>query len=125
MSFSPGRATISLTLEANEVVDDLCRRFPISERMDAGKLGFAFAIRRGFSPSARRESGGGTGTTWGVGSFDNDGQLRDLVRAILPDSTDDPYVVIEGLMNSGLLALRDDLATRHVSSLTELVDLPE
>ena len=124
MALVPGRATFSLTLEANEVVDDLCRRLPMAERMDAAKIGLAFAIRQTLPPAGRREPGAGAGTTWGVGSFDNDGQLRDLVRAIYPESGEDPYVLIEALMNQGLVAIRDQILAHPVNSLTELIETP-
>lgn len=126
MSLNQGRATISLTQETNQIVDDLCVRFPLTERMDAAKVGVAFAIRKSLTPSGRdRESGSGTGTTWNVGSFDNDGQLRELVRALNPSTSEDLYVLLEALMNRGLLALRDLLAGRSASSLTELLALAD
>ena len=126
MTMQSGRATISLTADANVVVDDLCARFPFSERMDAAKVGIAHAVRAAMTPSGRdRAPGSGTGTTWNVGSFDNDGQLRELVRALYPRVEEDPYVLVEALMNRGLVALREELESRSPESLTALLSPPE
>jgi hypothetical protein len=124
MKDTQGRATISLTADANSVVDYLCTRFELQERMDAAKIGFGFAVATGIVPSERdRVTGAGTGTTWGIGSFDRDGSLRALVTATHPDVPGDPYVLIEALMNRGLLTLRSHLEAHPAHSLNELISV--
>jgi hypothetical protein len=128
MATGSGRATIALTSETNLIVDELCERFAFKERSDAGKFGFAYAIRLGLTPAARgRTAGqaGPTGTTWAVGGFDGDGKLRELVRAILPDSEEDPYVTLESLMNQGLTRVAEALTARRPQTLAELVAIAD
>lgn len=120
-----GRATLSLTTETNAIVDLLCERFRIHERMDAAKLGVSYGVRAGIIPSTHdRAPGSGTGSTWNIGSFDPGGELRGLVEALYPDVTGDPYVLAEALMNRGLVTLNEAIARYRPATLAGLVNLP-
>ena len=120
-----GRTTLSLTTDTNKVVDELCDRYRITERMDAAKLGIAYGVRAGITPSTHdRPAGSGTGTTWNVGSFDPAGDLRTLVEALYPLAEGDPYVLVEALMNRGLVALRVEILSRRPLTLSAVIQLP-
>jgi hypothetical protein len=127
MPAGSGRTTIALNAEANAAVDVLCERFPFKERSDAAKFGIAYAVRRGLSllPGENVQAGGPSGTTWGVGGFDADGKLRELVLALYPENDDDPYVALEKLMNRGLVAVVAALAERRPQTLADLVRLAD
>jgi hypothetical protein len=120
-----GRVTISLTSETDAVVGDLCRRFHIKERMDVAKVGFAYGVRVGLVPTAHdRPLGSGTGSTWNVGTLDPGGELRSLVLALYPDSEEDPYLLVEALINRGLVALARGVEADQPVTLTDLSELP-
>ena len=121
---SPGRVTISLTSETDAIVDELCRRFHVKERMDIARVGFAFGVRAGIMPTAHdRPLGSGTGSTWNVGTLDPGGELRSLTQALYPGNADDPYLLVESLINRGLSLLAQRVESDQPITLTELSEL--
>lgn len=116
------RATVSLTQDADTIVSLLMERFAFSERMDVARLGAAVAIARGLSPDRTGPLGAPGGTTWSLGSLDRDGDLRELIRVLLPDRDEDPGVTLETLINRGLSELGDLLERGNADTLTELVE---
>jgi hypothetical protein len=116
-----GRATVSLTQDADAVVTLLMDRFAFAERMDVARLGAAVAVARGLDPSRAGSLGAPGGTTWSLGSLDRDGDLRELVKAMYPDIDEDPGVTLETLINRGLTELGDLLERESADTLAELV----
>ena len=74
---------------------------------DAAKYAMGLAMSLGL-PVADMP---GTGTKWNVGSFDKDGQLRNLLLMLHSDATE-PYRTIENLINLGLQHVAKEWATR-------------
>ena len=74
------------------------------EKMDAAKFAFAVAISRG----ATAAPVAGAETSWNVGSFDEDGDLKALVSNLFADSGT-PYRTIEALVNAGFAMLASEI----------------
>lgn len=75
--------------------------------LDAAKFAMAHAIK-GDVPVGRVD---GADTKWNVGSVDPDGNLRFLLVALYPE-TDEPYRLMEYLMNKGLEELAGSESAR-------------
>jgi hypothetical protein len=74
------------------------------DMMDAAKFAMSVAIRAGASPSSIE----GASTIWNVGSFDSDGQIRQVIPVLIP-GCDSPYRAAESLIDQGLQSLFADL----------------
>ena len=94
------KKTIGITKENASALAVLVDAGHFESELDAAKFAMAFAIREGIT------SGGtdGADTKWNAGSVDPDGSLRALVEACYP-GTEEPYRLVEYLMNEGLRAL--------------------
>lgn len=92
------RGQIGLTVEGRATVkrlqDDLNW---FGEARDVGRFALAYAIREGAVPG----NAGSVETRWAPDTFDPDGEIRALVRALYPDSTT-PIRLIESLIDQGL-----------------------
>jgi hypothetical protein len=112
------KRTIGLT-EANErIVEQLVDTGFFRHQMDAAKLALSVAINSGVKPGAVE----GATTIWNVGSFDDDGQLRNLIPLLFP-GIDTPYRAVEHLINDGLRIIGQKLASRPDLDLIELMDM--
>jgi hypothetical protein len=101
---SADKNTIGVTQENREFLELVIEQGLFSDQMDAAKLGMTLAIRRGIHPGEAT----GVDTKWNVGSFDKDGHLRDVLRAIYPEIST-PIRLAEYLVNEGLVILRKQM----------------
>jgi hypothetical protein len=103
---SVDKNTIGVTTSNASLLSDIVSAGRFADEMDAAKFAIAYAIRRGVRSGATP----GTGTKWNVGSIDRDGSLKALVEVLCPD-TNEPYRVIEYLMNEGILQISSATAS--------------
>lgn len=96
------RTTIGLTPENKGTMESLMNQF--DEQADAAKFAMSLAIENGVKPGETAN----TQTVWNIGSFDPDGELRDLVIALYP-TVDAPYATVEHFINQGFHLLNDHL----------------
>jgi hypothetical protein len=82
---------------AVETLDPMSEDKAFADQMDTAKFAMSIAIRRGAKPGEVT----GVGTKWNVGSFDPDGQLRNLLPIIYPDLKT-PYRALESLIDASL-----------------------
>ena len=97
--------TIGLTEANKATMDAMVERGGFKTGLDAAKFALSVAIARNSDPTPVEKAG----TIWNVGSFDDTGELKALVRSIFPD-TKTPYRVIESLVNVGFNLLASDVA---------------
>lgn len=90
------KKTIGLTAGNQRVMEDLVERKIFKDGIAAAKFALAMAIRSGAEPRGTE----GSGTIWNVGSFDTDGELKNLIPILFPGS-ETPYRTVEGLINVG------------------------
>lgn len=94
------KKTIGLT-ESNKVfIQDLIDKGWFEDKLDAARLAMAIAIREGIEPLVSID-GDSPETVWNVGSFDPDGELRNVIPILFP-SVDAPYRLVEYFLNRGL-----------------------
>jgi len=67
------------------------------EKLDAAKFAMSVAIKSDVIPSQAEKAG----TIWNVGSFDPQGELRQLIGVFYPEC-ETPYRAIEHLIDAGL-----------------------
>lgn len=89
--------TIGVTPKAQKILDQMSEDKAFADQMDAAKFAMSIAIRRGAKPGEVT----GAGTKWNVGSFDPNGELRNLLPILYPDLKT-PYRALESLIDSGL-----------------------
>jgi hypothetical protein len=111
---SDDRTTIGLTSNNKDVIQEIMPYF--NEQLDAAKFAMALSIKEGHEPDRTT----GTETVWNTGSFDPDGELRDLLTALYPE-TERPYLAIEYFVNQGLDMLADHLENNKELDIPELV----
>lgn len=66
-------------------------------QIDAAKFAMAIAIKNQIEPNEFS----GTSTIWNQGSFDPNGEIRELIRVLFPE-TETPYRLVEFYINTGL-----------------------
>lgn len=92
------RGQIGLTVEGRATVKRLQEDLRwFSEGRDVGRFALAYAIREGSVPG----NAGSVETRWAPDTFDPDGEIRAIIRALYPDSTT-PIRLIESLIDQGL-----------------------
>lgn len=92
------RKQIGLTKEGQATVKRLQEDLNwFSEARDVGRFALAYAIREGVQPGLATN----VETRWAPDGFDPEGEIRDLIRALFPD-TKTPVRVIESLIDQGL-----------------------
>ena len=94
------KKTIGIVKESAAALASLANAGHFESELDAAKFAMALAIRQNV-PAGSTE---GADTKWNVGSVDPDGSVRMLVEALYP-GTEEPYRLIEHLINEGLRGL--------------------
>lgn len=97
---SSDKKTIGITASGERTLTDLVSSGHFASEMEAAKFAMAYAARLDAPPPHVD----GAGTKWNVGTVDNDSSLRAVVEALYPDC-DEPYRLVEQLMNEGLRLL--------------------
>ena len=107
------KKTIGLTpageMSMQQVMDKGC----FNNMIDAAKFAMSVAIRAGMPISSIE----GASTIWNVGSFDSDGQVRQVLSVLMSDC-DSPYRTAESLIDQGLQLLHADIQSGHFDPLT-------
>lgn len=111
---SEDKTTIGLTPENKDVMGEVISYF--NEQRDAAKFAMAVAIESGQEP----DQAGNTETVWNVGTFDPNGEFRNLIKALYPD-VDQPYTVIEYFINQGFRILDNHLEDNTNIDILEFV----
>jgi hypothetical protein len=109
------KKTIGLTREGELVMQKLMDLNYFNEMIDAAKFAMSFAINADVQPSQAE----GAATIWNVGSFDSDGQLRQLISILFP-TCETPYRAIEYLVDAGLRQINEKM-NAGVLDISELV----
>ena len=94
------KKTIGIIRESAAALASLLNAGHFESELDAAKFAMALAIRQNV-PAGSTE---GADTKWNVGSVDSDGSLRLLIEALYPGA-EEPYRLVEHLMNEGLRRL--------------------
>ena len=84
--------------------------------MDAAKFAFVFAVSRNREPVPLE----GAGTIWNVGSFDETGEVKALIRNLYPGN-DAPYRALESLINSGFTLLEAEMKKSPAPRIQDLL----
>lgn len=109
------KKTIGLTPEARAVLDKLAQSGYFQDQMAAAKFAMSYAINAGLSGSPE-----GADTTWNVGSFDSDGEMRNIIPALC-GGTETPYRTVEQLINLGLAAIGKRIEDARRIDLVDLM----
>lgn len=97
-----GGTTIGLTDESKSTIDEVKPYF--NEQLDASRFAMALSIERGLEPGRTKNAS----TVWNVGSFDPNGEYRDLIKALYPE-IERPYKSIEYFINEGFKIIDDHI----------------
>lgn len=108
------KVTIGLTQDNKQVIEDIEDQF--NEQMEAARFAMSHAIQAGQEPGDIEN----TETVWNVGSFDPDGEIRDLIRALFPE-VEDPYRAAEYLINKGLQMIGDHVEEHKEMDVLRLI----
>lgn len=87
-----------------------------NEQIDAAKFAMALAIEEGHDPDRVNH----VETVWNTGSFDPDGEIRDLIKALYPD-VDQPYLALEYFINQGFRILDNHLEEKKDLDIPHLI----
>ncbi len=110
---------IRLSLNANGVADKLVATGKFDYAATAAKFALAYALKYHFDdidPATYVVSDGG-GSNYNVGSFDSDGQLALLLKAVYPQTTT-PYLYARALMVFGLDKLGEKMEQEGFQSVS-------
>jgi hypothetical protein len=113
---------IALTLEATAAAEQVEAKFRLGHRVDAVRLGIAYALRHRLDLE-RKDWGRSGGTNYNVATVDTeDRRFASLVGIFYesPEATRNPYQCLETLMNKGLLLLKAHLDDGTVGRLADL-----
>ena len=111
---SDDKNTIGLTPGNRRVMEDIMDYF--DEQMDAARFAMSLAIKSDEEPGQIENAE----TVWNVGSFDPDGEIRDLINALFPEA-ESPYRAVEYFINVGLQRIDDHLKENKDVDIVELV----
>jgi hypothetical protein len=109
------KKTIGLTPTGEKTMQQLMDQGCFKDMMDAAKFAMSIAIREGATPGSTE----GANTIWNVGSFDSDGQIRQILPVLFHDC-DTPYRAAESLVDQGLQLLSKSITTGSFDALTHL-----
>jgi hypothetical protein len=98
---SPDKKTIGVSAESQRILDIISDKTMYHDQVDSGRFAVAYALARGLEPEKSTD----LSTKWNIGSFDSSGDLRSSILAFCPEC-ETPYRYAEGLLSSGLLALK-------------------
>jgi hypothetical protein len=117
----PERVNVAFTQAVEPVARRLQARLRMPTLMDVARIAIAFAVRQDLPLDRPSNFGPASKANYNVGSLDPGRDLRGLVLALHPELTDDPYRVIETLMNVGTLELDRQVNAGTIISLQDLV----
>lgn len=86
------------------------------EQIDVAKFAMSLAINLHLDT----ENAKSTDTSWNVGSFDSDGDIRSLFAILFPD-TETPDRLVENLVNNGLEFIGEELSKHGDIDVADLM----
>ncbi|WP_127544118.1 hypothetical protein [Actinoplanes sp. OR16] len=116
------KKNMAFTSAAESAAKRIKDQFNLTDVLDAGRLSIAYALREGIPVERAPGFGPMSGSNYNVGSVDPDGELRDLLLALRPGLNEDPYRVLETLMNDGALKLDAEVSSASILSLRDLLN---
>ncbi len=114
---------IRLSKDANDIAERLVATGKFENVVTAAKFALAYALKNYFDecdPSTYSIPDS-SGSNYNVGSFDNDGKLAALLRAIYPNS-DTPYIYARALMVYGLMKIGERIEREGMPSISALCE---
>ena len=114
---------ILLSKDANDIAERLVATGKFENVVTAAKFALAYALKNHFDecdPSTYSIPDS-SGSNYNVGSFDNDGKLAALLRAIYPNS-DTPYIYARALMVYGLMKIGERIEREGMPSISALCE---
>lgn len=108
--------TIGLTEANRTTMEAVVEKGGFATAMDAAKFAFALALNRGCAPNPVEKAG----TIWNIGTFDESGDLKALVRSLFPD-VETPYRMIEALVNAGFEQLAREMNEASGMRIEEII----
>jgi hypothetical protein len=110
------KKTIGLTNSGESIMQDIMSLNYFKDMIDAAKFAMSLAINQ--NPEIYPTEG--ASTIWNVGSFDPDGELRQLIPTFFP-SCKTPYRAVEYLIDIGLKQIYDQVksGTFDIAEITE------
>lgn len=111
---SEDKTTLGLTPKNQEFIKELVP--PFGSGRDAARFAMAVAIREGETPGETSN----TNTVWNRGTFDGEGDFRDLIIALYPE-TNAPYRDMEYFINRGLDIIREHKKEQKSLNLQNLM----
>ena len=115
------KRTIGVTEAADDVLGLMVKQGHFSDGIDAAKFAMAIAINAGAGEGRQDLTVESAGTKWNVGSFDPGSQLRSLITALHPD-TSQPYRLLEFLIDDGLRRVSEHIASEGELDVIALLD---
>ena len=116
------KTTVALTPAADAACAHL-DGFNLPEIRDLVRLGFAYAVSRGFDlerPDGFGVPGGRDNYTASTATLDDDGKIKGMVLAMYGE-LDEPYVAVETLANKGMIAIAEALSSGEINSISDLL----
>ena len=116
------KTTVALTPAGDAAAQQL-DDFNLPEIADRVRLGFAYAVIRGFDlerPVSFGVPGGEGNYTASTATLDHERKIEGLVVAIY-GTQEEPYLAVETLANKGLVAIAADLNSGEISSVSDLL----
>lgn len=120
-SSAPERVNVAFTQTAEPVARRLQTRLRLPSLMDVARIAAAYALRQDLPLTRPDDFGSASSANYNVGSIDPGGQMRGLLLALHPELADDPYRVLETLINLGTLELDRQISEGKIVSLQDLV----
>ena len=114
---------IRLSKDANDIAERLVATGKFENVVTAAKFALAYALKNYFDecdPSTYSIPDS-SGSNYNVGSFDNDGKLAALLRAIYPNS-DTPYIYARALMVYGLMKIGESIEREGMPSISAICE---
>jgi hypothetical protein len=109
------KKTIGLTPAGVKAMEQLIGQGCFKDMIDAAKFAMSIAIREGDTPTPIE----GANTIWNVGSFDSDGQIRQILPALFA-GCDTPYRAAESLIDQGLAKVKQLIEAGHFDAVALL-----
>lgn len=113
--------TIGLTASGREIMDKVMEKDCFKDQMDVAKFAISLAINSNINIDIKKASLEGTKTSWNIGSFDPEGELKSLISAIYPHITTQ-YRFIECLIDAGLIIIGKHLDKNNDLILSDLMN---
>lgn len=118
----PDLKNIALTIEAEACLEDLKKILALDDQMALIRLGFAYAIEKGLSPSRDISVGTPGGANYVSTNLDNEGLMAFVAQQSHPVYASEPYRVVQVLMSKGLRRIAADIGGGHIGSLSDIFD---